>query len=47
MLLGISARDPLVFGGVPLVLGAVTLLATYLPARRAMRLDVSRALRTE
>ena len=45
MLLGISPRDPLVFVSVAVLLGAVSLLASYLPARRAMRIDVVASLR--
>src|SRR5713101_6096343 len=38
-LYGIRATDPLTFLGVSLLLAAVTLLASYIPARRAMRVD--------
>jgi ABC-type antimicrobial peptide transport system permease subunit len=40
-----SALDPWVLGLVPLTMLAVTLLASYVPARRASRIDVSVALR--
>ena len=46
-LFGISARDPLTFAAVTIVLIAVAACACWLPARRAMRIDPITALRFE
>ncbi|HUA97714.1 MAG TPA: ABC transporter permease [Terracidiphilus sp.] len=46
-LYGVKAWDPLVFVTVPMVLASVALLAVWMPATRASRLDPQRALRIE
>jgi putative ABC transport system permease protein len=47
LLFGVTAGDPPTFAAITLVVAAVALLASYLPARRALRIDPVEALRAD
>jgi ABC-type lipoprotein release transport system permease subunit len=47
LLFGVRPTDPLTFGSIAVVLAMVALLASWVPARRAARIDPMVSLRTE
>jgi len=47
LLVGVSAQDPVTFGGVTLLMGLVVLIASFIPAWRAAKADPMAALRFE
>jgi putative ABC transport system permease protein len=47
LIYGVNASDPIVFSAVCLLLTVVALVATYIPSRRATRIDPVEALRHE
>ena len=47
MVYGVRVTDPLTYGAVAALLGVIAVLASYIPARRATRIDPLVAMRTE
>jgi predicted permease len=47
LLYNVTAHDPVTYAAVVVILGSVTLLAAYVPARRATRVDAMRTLRAD
>jgi ABC-type lipoprotein release transport system permease subunit len=47
LLFNVGAMDPLTFAAVPLVFVGIGLIASWVPAHRATRVDPARALRAE
>jgi ABC-type lipoprotein release transport system permease subunit len=46
-LFGVGAWDPVAFSSIPVLMSAIALLAVWLPAQRASRIDPINALRYE
>jgi predicted permease len=47
LLFGVEATDPITFAGISLLLAMITLLASYIPAQRAARIDPLISLRCD
>ena len=47
LLFGVDATDPITFAGIPFLLAIITLLACYIPAQRAARIDPLISLRCD
>lgn len=47
MLVGVNPTDPITFAAIVMLFGAIAVTASWLPARRASRLDPMTAIREE
>lgn len=47
LLFGVEPGEPVVLGGAAVLLGIVAVVASWIPARRAARIDPAEALRAE
>jgi putative ABC transport system permease protein len=47
LLFGVQASDPITFAAIPLLLLLIALLASYIPAQRATRIDPMASLRCQ
>ena len=47
MLVGVTPTDPVTFGGIAILFVVIAAIASWIPARRASRLDPASALREE
>jgi putative ABC transport system permease protein len=47
LLFGVPPLDPVTFGGAAVLFAVIGLVACYVPARRATRIDATEALRSE
>ena len=47
LLFGVQATDPITFAGISFLLAIITLLACYIPAQRAARIDPLTSVRCE
>ena len=47
LLFGVEATDPITFAGISLLLAMIAMLASYIPAQRAARIDPLTSLRCD